>query len=74
MEFQLVLFLISIGLQAIGALFTDFTNDWDESGNVSTMICIHFSLFLSWFLFEVLGTPSFSSLWKRLTDLGVEQR
>jgi len=33
MDFQTVLLLISIGLQVIATIFTDYTTDWDEAGN-----------------------------------------
>ena len=37
LEFHTVLFLISVVLQAISSLFTDYMMDWDETANV----CCH---------------------------------
>ena len=34
LEFHTVLFLISVVLQAISSLFTDYMMDWDETANV----------------------------------------
>jgi hypothetical protein len=41
-----VLLLLGICLQLVSALFTDFTFDWDEAGNVSKIDSIQYILLI----------------------------